>query len=94
MPPGSQGTRYFEAGVSEVRLGKALAKHKRDEYRISSKVGRIILEEVDPEARNFSEKGDLFNYGRANKIVYDYAGSGTMKSIEGTRTRSYTVKTA
>src|SRR5215470_18056282 len=44
-----QGTRYFDtapfygAGLSEIRLGKALAKHKRNDYVLSSKVGRIIL---------------------------------------------------
>lgn len=83
-----QGTRYFDtapfygAGLSEIRLGSALAKYKRDEYRLSTKVGRIILDEVDPEARNFGEKGDLFKYGRANKIIYDYTETGTMTSIE------------
>ena len=83
-----QGTRYFDtapfygAGLSELRLGQALAKRKRDEYRLSTKVGRIILDEVDPAERNFGEKGDLFKYGRKNKIVYDYTEKGTMKSIE------------
>jgi D-threo-aldose 1-dehydrogenase len=83
-----QGTRYYDtapfygAGLSEIRLGKALARHKRDEYRLSTKVGRIILDEIDAESRNFGEKGDLFKYGRPNKIVYDYTEKGTMKSIE------------
>jgi len=83
-----QGTRYYDtapfygAGLSEMRLGKALAKHKRDEYRLSTKVGRLILDEIDHETRNFGEKGDLFKHGRPNKIVYDYTEQGTMKSIE------------
>src|SRR5262245_28587170 len=61
-----QGSRYYDtapfygAGLSEMRLGKALAKHKRDEYRLSTKVGRLILDEIDHEIRNFGEKGDLF----------------------------------
>ena len=43
-----EGTRYYDtapfygAGLSEMRLGKALAVHKRDEYRLSTKVGRLI----------------------------------------------------
>src|SRR5262245_43308415 len=59
-----QGTRYYDtapfygAGLSEIRLGKFLAKHKRDEYRLSTKVGRLILDEIDHEIRNFGEKGD------------------------------------
>src|SRR5215813_7386788 len=82
------GTRYYDtapfygAGLSELRLGKALAKHKRDEYLLSTKVGRLILDEIDHEIRNFGEKGELFKYGRPNKIVYDYTEKGTMKSIE------------
>jgi len=83
-----QGTRYFDtapfygAGLSEIRLGKALAKHKRKEYRLSTKVGRIILDEVDSNVRSFGEKGDLFKFGRPNKIIYDYTEKGAMKSIE------------
>src|SRR5215470_11519876 len=39
-----QGIRYFDtapfygAGLSEIRLGRVLAKHKRNEYVLSSKV--------------------------------------------------------
>jgi len=83
-----QGTRYYDtapfygSGLSEMRLGKALARHKRDEYRLSTKVGRLILDDIDHEVRNFGEKGDLFKHGRPNKIVYDYTESGTMQSIE------------
>ena len=84
----SEGTRYFDTapfyggGLSEIRLGHELAKHNRDKYRLSSKVGRIILDEVAKDIQNFGEKGDLFRFGRPNKIVYDYTEAGTMKSIE------------
>jgi D-threo-aldose 1-dehydrogenase len=60
--------RYFDtaplygAGLSEIRLGEALAGHKRDEYVLSSKVGRVILDEVeDPAARQLGEKGGVFS---------------------------------
>src|SRR4051794_21433662 len=85
----SQGTRYFDTapfygvGLSEIRLGKALSKHRRDDYLLSSKVGRVILDEVDDRARSFGEKGDLFRYGLPNKIVYDDTEKGAMNSIEG-----------
>jgi D-threo-aldose 1-dehydrogenase len=45
------GIRYFDtaplydAGLSEMRLGRALAKHKRDECVLSSKLGRPIRDE-------------------------------------------------
>jgi len=82
------GIRYFDtapfygAGLSEIRLGKELAKHSRSEYILSSKVGRIILDEVEQEAQTFGERGALFEHGNRNKIVYDYTEKGTTKSIE------------
>jgi D-threo-aldose 1-dehydrogenase len=84
----AQGIRYFDtapfygAGLSEIRLGKALAKHKRDEYVLSSKVGRIILDEVETGKRDFGEKTGLFEFGRPNRVVYDYSADGTLRSIE------------
>src|SRR6201981_3453180 len=69
----SAGTRYFDtapfygAGLSEVRLGKQLSKHKRSEFRLSTKVGRLILSEIEEEIQTFGEKGDLFKHGRKNK---------------------------
>src|SRR5262245_6642274 len=72
-----QGIRYFDtapfygAGLSEIRMGKILSKHKRDDYVLSTKVGRIVLDEVETGNRQFGEKGSLFEHGRANRIVYD-----------------------
>jgi D-threo-aldose 1-dehydrogenase len=84
-----QGTRYFDtaplygAGLSEIRLGKELNKHRRSEYILSTKVGRLILDQVeDVSGRDLGEKGDIFKYGRPNKIVYDYTAGGANKSIE------------
>jgi D-threo-aldose 1-dehydrogenase len=82
------GIRYFDtapfygAGLSEIRLGKELSKRKRSEFRLSSKVGRIILDDIEPETQSFGEKGDLFKHGRKNKVVYDYTADGTLRSIE------------
>ncbi|NVB81572.1 MAG: aldo/keto reductase [Kofleriaceae bacterium] len=88
------GTRYFDtapfygAGLSEVRLGKELSKHERSEYLLSTKVGRLILDEVENVSeRDLGEKGDIFRYGRPNKIVYDYTADGTKKSIEDSLAR-------
>src|SRR5262249_55180030 len=83
-----QGTRYFDtapfygAGLSETRLGRALAKHKRSDYLLSTKVGRLILDEVETGVRDFGEKSGLFEFGRPNKIVYDYSADGTKRSID------------
>lgn len=90
----NDGIRYFDnapfygAGLAELRMGEVLSKHPRSEYVISTKVGRVILDEVeDPSARDLGEKGDVFKYGRPNKVVNDYSEDGTLRSIEGSLKR-------
>jgi D-threo-aldose 1-dehydrogenase len=73
---------FYGAGLSEIRLGQALSVHPRDEYVLSTKVGRIILDEIEFEGRDFGEKGGLFEYGRPNRINYDYSADGTLRSID------------
>lgn len=76
-----EGIRYFDtapfygAGLAELRLGEVLSSYNRDEFFLSSKVGRIILDEKE-------EKEGLFEDGRQNKIDTDYTEDGTLKSIE------------
>ncbi|MFF8022870.1 aldo/keto reductase [Streptomyces sp. NPDC007896] len=83
------GIRYFDtapfygAGLSEIRLGEALADRPRDEFVLSTKVGRVILDEIeDPSARDLGEKGGLFEHGRPHKIVNDYSADATLRSID------------
>ncbi|MDE1994285.1 MAG: aldo/keto reductase [Rhizobiaceae bacterium] len=84
----SAGTRYFDtapfygAGLAEIRLGRELSKHNRHDYVLSTKVGRIILDEVVTDAQEFGEKGTLFQYGRKNKVIYDYSADGAKRSID------------
>ncbi|MEI2296662.1 aldo/keto reductase [Ensifer sp. MJa1] len=85
----NDGIRYFDnapfygAGLAEIRMGEALAGRPRDQYVISTKVGRVILDEIeDVSARDLGEKGDVFRYGRPNKIVNDYSYDATLRSIE------------
>nr|WP_199047153.1 aldo/keto reductase [Dyella sp. ASV24] len=89
-----QGIRYFDAaplygaGLAEIRLGKALQQHPRDEYVLSTKVGRLILDEVeDTTTRDLGEKGGLFEHGLPNKIAYDYSADGTMRAVESSLKR-------
>ena len=78
----NEGIRYFDtapfygAGLAEMRLGEVLSQHGRDEYVLSTKVGRLILPE--------EEKKDtgLFSAGRANRIATDYSADATLRSIE------------
>jgi len=85
----NDGIRYFDnapfygAGLAELRMGEALAERPRNEYVISTKVGRLVLDEVeDVSARDNGEKGDVFKHGRPNKVVNDYSEDATLRSIE------------
>ncbi|KAI3600228.1 putative dehydrogenase [Cupriavidus necator H850] len=93
----AQGVRYYDtapfygAGLAEIRLGEALSRHKRDEFVLSTKVGRLILDEVeDASARALGEKSGLFAAGRPNKLVVDYTADGTLRSIEDSLKRMKT----
>jgi D-threo-aldose 1-dehydrogenase len=93
----NDGIRYFDnaplygAGLAEIRMGRALAGRPRDQYVISTKAGRIILDEVeDVSARDLGEKGGVFKYGLPNKIVNDYSADATLRSIEGSLKRLQT----
>ncbi|WP_101926719.1 MULTISPECIES: aldo/keto reductase [Luteimonas] len=83
------GIRYFDtapfygAGLAELRLGEALAGKPRGDYVISTKVGRLVLDEVeDVDARDQGEKGEVFKHGRPNKVVNDYSHDATLRSID------------
>lgn len=63
--------------------GRGARGQPRDQYVIGTKVGRVILDEIeDVSARDLGEKGDVFKYGRPNKIVNDYSEDATLRSIE------------
>lgn len=84
----ADGIRYFDnapfygAGLAEIRMGEALKDKPRDDYVISSKVGRIVLDAIDDAPRDNGEKGDVFAHGRPNKVVNDYTADATLRSIE------------
>lgn len=93
----TEGIRYFDtapfygAGLSEIRLGNVLSKHPRKEFILSTKVGRVIFDEIeDVSARDLGEKGDLFKYGRPNKMINDYSEEATHRSIEDSLKRLQT----
>ncbi|MFF3934887.1 aldo/keto reductase [Streptomyces phaeofaciens] len=89
-----QGIRYFDtaplygAGLAEIRLGDVLADKPRDAYVLSTKVGRIVLDEFeDPASRELGEKGALFEHGRPHKMVNDYSADATLRSVENSLER-------
>jgi D-threo-aldose 1-dehydrogenase len=75
------GIRYFDTaphyglGVSEQRLGEALARRPRDEYILSSKVGRLLR----PSARRADEG---FAVTSGLERVWDFSRDGVLRSIQ------------
>lgn len=82
------GIRYFDtapfygAGLAEMRMGRALAGKPRDAFVISTKIGRIVLDEIDDTPRDNGEKGEVFRHGRPNRVIDDYSFDATYRSIE------------
>ncbi|MFD2473463.1 aldo/keto reductase [Amycolatopsis silviterrae] len=83
-----QGIRYYDtapfygAGLAESRLGQVLAAQPRDSYVLSTKVGRVVLDEHEDAERDFGEKGGLFEHGNPNKILHEWTADATERSIE------------
>lgn len=92
----NDGIRYFDnapfygAGLAEIRMGEALKSKPRDDYVISTKVGRIVLDEIEQAPRDNGEKGDVFANGRPNKVINDYSTDATLRSIEDSLKRLQT----
>ena len=78
----NSGIRYFDAaphygrGLSEVRLGAFLKNKPRDQYVISTKVGRVLS-----PGRQQAEADGFIN-PLPNSIRYDYSGDGIEASFE------------
>ena len=79
-----QGIRYFDTaphyglGLSERRLGSALAGRPRGEYVLSTKVGRR-LEPLSPSTQRDDEG---FDVAATHRRVWDFSRDGVLRSIE------------
>ncbi|MEV8629752.1 aldo/keto reductase [Streptomyces sp. NPDC051079] len=73
---------FYGAGLAETRLGEVLAAKPRDAYVLSTKVGRVILDEPETAARDLGEKGGLFEHGNPHKMVHEWTAEATERSIE------------
>lgn len=78
------GIRYFDVaphyglGLAERRLGAALAHHSREEYVLSTKVGRLLRPNPHPAGKDpegFDVPDDLTR-------IRDYSREGVLRSIE------------
>jgi D-threo-aldose 1-dehydrogenase len=84
-----QGIRLYDAapqyglGLGEIRLGAGLAGRPRDEYVLSTKVGRLLRADAPPNPDDFGPDGLPFDKGTPDvATVYDYSRDGVLTSIE------------
>ncbi len=79
------GVRYFDTaplyglGLSETRLNTFLRGKRRDDYVLSTKIGRLFRLPVAGEDRDCI--GKFFDVP-ARKEIYDYSYDGVMRSVE------------
>ncbi len=83
------GIRYFDTapwygrGLSELRTGSGLRGERRDDYTLSSKVGRWLKAPHNPAT--FS--GAPWAGGGPNEVVFDYSYDGIMRGFEQSQQR-------
>jgi D-threo-aldose 1-dehydrogenase len=83
------GIRYFDVaphyglGLAEERLGMALASRPRNEFIVSTKVGRLLVPNPDgptPDDQGFVVTSPLMR-------LYDFSRDGILRSIDGSLRR-------
>jgi D-threo-aldose 1-dehydrogenase len=80
------GIRYFDTaphyglGLSERRLGAALARHPRDEYVVSTKVGRLLVENPSPTGSDLPHGG--FAVPDTLTRRFDFSPDGITRSLD------------
>lgn len=83
------GVRYFDTaphygiGLSERRLGKFLADKPRDEYVVSTKVGRLL----EPQEPTGLDMANGFAVPDTFRRVWDFSADGVRRSLESSLDR-------
>lgn len=84
------GVRYFDTaphyglGLSERRLGAALRHYPRDQYVVSSKVGRLLVPNENPSGQD----SEGFAVPDTLRRQWDFSRDGVLRSIESTLNRT------
>ncbi|HQT75916.1 MAG: pyridoxal 4-dehydrogenase [Rhodospirillales bacterium 20-64-7] len=77
------GVRYFDTapfygvGAAEHRVGDALREHNRDDWVLSTKVGRLLRPKTSDAPSSDGRMSPL-----PFEVVYDYSYDGIMRSVE------------
>lgn len=80
----SGGIRYFDTaphyglGLSERRLGNHLAQYPRDEYVVSTKVGRLLVHSPETAGKQDTD----FAVPASLRRVWDFSRDGVRRSLE------------
>ena len=91
----SLGIRSFDVaplygyGAAERRMGAALARRPRDEFVLSTKVGRLVRASdaiapgADVDRQSDGTRDDAYYAGtEGRRIVFDYSADGVRRSVE------------
>ncbi|MFF4750390.1 aldo/keto reductase [Streptomyces sp. NPDC002514] len=85
------GVRHFDTaphyglGLSERRLGRALAGRPRDRFTLSTKVGRLLATNPHPTGSDLAAGG--FDVPDTSVRRPDYSRDGVLRSLEASRAR-------
>lgn len=86
-----EGIRYFDTaphyglGLSERRLGLALGGRRRNEFAISTKVGRLLIPNEAPTGSDLQKGGFAVPDEWTRRL--DYSGDGVRRSLEASLQR-------
>ena len=88
------GIRTFDVaplyglGAAERRMGRALADKPRDDFVLSTKVGRLVVpRDSIPPGADVDEQDANSPHGDPVGLVFDYRGDGVRRSIEASLER-------
>lgn len=87
-----EGIRYFDTaphyglGLSERRLGAFLATKPREEYLVSTKVGRLLR--PNPEGAGTLDLANDFAVPADTRRVWDFSADGIRRSVEESLART------
>jgi D-threo-aldose 1-dehydrogenase len=82
------GVRYFDTaplygyGLAEQRLGRGLHAKARDEFVVSTKVGRLLRADAPPDRSQFHEGEPYYKGTPPVNPVFDFSYDGVMRSVE------------
>lgn len=85
----ARGVRHFDTaplyghGLSEIRLGRALAGRPRDEYLLATKVGRLLV----PLGGDEQAEPTIFVDVPRVRPVFDFSADGVLRSVDASLER-------